>query len=162
MMIYEFLLKIFFLNQATAMLKGSGYWLSGGIGPLEARSLVRETCWQKEGALNIGPRVVLLSVSSWAPQATCWGWLLAVVSGDLGPSIRRFGYERARRRVRRVVGVGVELPRHDGEVHAVVTDDDAVLELRVCRRACHAQAHPKTTTPPWCSTCTSYPAVASF
>ncbi len=33
------------------------------------------------------------------------------------------------------------LPRHDGEVHGVVTDDNAVLELRVCRRACHAQAH---------------------
>jgi hypothetical protein len=58
------------------------------------------------------------------------------VGGGLGPSV---GYGRARRRVRRVVRVG--LPRHDGEVHGVVTDDDAVLELRVRRRACHAQPH---------------------
>ncbi len=33
------------------------------------------------------------------------------------------------------------LSRHDGEVHDVFTDDDAVLELCVCRRARHAQAH---------------------
>jgi hypothetical protein len=36
--------------------------------------------------------------------------------GDFGPSVRRSGYGRARRRVRRVVKVGVGLPRHDGEV----------------------------------------------
>ncbi len=36
--------------------------------------------------------------------------------------------------MRRVVRVGVGLPRHDREVHGVITDDDAVLDLRVCRR----------------------------
>ncbi len=35
----------------------------------------------------------------------------------------------ARRRVWRVVGIGVELLRHDGEVEGVVVKDDAVLEL---------------------------------
>ncbi len=44
------------------------------------------------------------------------------------------GYWRALRRVRRVVRVGVGLPRHDGEVHGVVPDDDAVLELRLWYR----------------------------
>ncbi len=48
--------------------------------------------------------------------------------------------------MRRVVRVGIAgaIPkgeRHDEEVHGVVTNNDAVLELRVCRRACHAQAH---------------------
>ena len=47
-------------------------------------------------------------------QATYGGWLLAVVLGGLGPSVRRSGCGRTRRRVRRVVRVGVELPRHDG------------------------------------------------
>jgi hypothetical protein len=53
----------------------------------------------------------------------------------------------------RVVRVEVGLLRHDGKVHGVVTDVDAVLKLRVCRRACHTLrgACPKTTTPPWCS-----------
>ncbi len=41
--------------------------------------------------------------------------------------------------MRRVVRVGVGLPHHDREVHGVVTNDDAVLELRVykCNRARH-------------------------
>ncbi len=39
-----------------------------------------------------------------------------------------------------MVSIGVRLPRHNGEVHGVVTNDDAVLELRVRRRARHAQA----------------------
>ena len=41
----------------------------------------------------------------------------------------------------RVVGVGVGLLRHDGEVEGVVVKDDAVLELCVRGRACYAQAH---------------------
>ena len=45
-----------------------------------------------------------------------------------------------RRRVWRVVGVRVGLPRHDMEVEGVLVKDDAVLELRVricwtCRRS---------------------------
>ena len=41
----------------------------------------------------------------------------------------------------RVVGIGVGLLRHDGEVAGVVVKDDAVLELCVCGRARYAQAH---------------------
>ena len=39
--------------------------------------------------------------------------------------------KEARRRVPRVVGVGVGLLRHDGEVEGVVVKDDAVMELCV-------------------------------
>jgi hypothetical protein len=39
--------------------------------------------------------------------------------------------KEARRRVWRVVGIGVVLLRHDGEVEGVVVKDDAVLELCV-------------------------------
>ena len=38
----------------------------------------------------------------------------------------------------RVVGIGVGLPRHEGEVEGVVEKDDAVLELCVCGRARYA------------------------
>jgi len=38
----------------------------------------------------------------------------------------------ALRRVRHIVGVGMGLPRHDGEVEGVVMEDDAVLVLSVC------------------------------
>ena len=42
----------------------------------------------------------------------------------------------------RVIGIGVGLLRHDGEVEDVVVKDDAaVLELCVRGRACYAQAH---------------------
>ena len=41
----------------------------------------------------------------------------------------------------RVVGIGVGLLRHDGEVEGVVVKDDAVLELCVRGRTCYAQAH---------------------
>ena len=41
----------------------------------------------------------------------------------------------------RVVGVGMGLLRHDGEVEGVVVKDDAVLELCVRGRASYAQAH---------------------
>ena len=43
----------------------------------------------------------------------------------------------------RVVGIGVELLRHHGEVEGkgIVVKDDAVLELCVRGRACYAQAH---------------------
>ena len=41
----------------------------------------------------------------------------------------------------RVVGIGVGLLRHDGEVESVVVKDDAVLELCVRGCACYAQAH---------------------
>ena len=46
-----------------------------------------------------------------------------------------------RRRVRRIVGVGMGLPRHDGEAESVVMEDDAVLVLGVRGRAPYAQAH---------------------
>jgi len=41
----------------------------------------------------------------------------------------------ARRRVWRIVGVGMGLLRHDGEVESVVAEDDAVLVLGVHGRA---------------------------
>ncbi len=44
--------------------------------------------------------------------------------------------KEVRRCVWRVVGVGVGLLRHDGEVEGVVVKDDAVLELCVRGRAC--------------------------
>jgi hypothetical protein len=47
----------------------------------------------------------------------------------------------ARRRVWRVVGIGVGLLSHDGEVEGVVVKNDAVLELCVRGSACYAQAH---------------------
>ena len=65
----------------------------------------------------------------------------------LGSEERRVCYapsgngEEARRRVWRVVGVRVGLPRHDMEVEGVVVKDDAVLELRVRCCTCNAQAH---------------------
>ena len=37
----------------------------------------------------------------------------------------------------RVVGIGVGLLRHDGEVEGVVVKDDALLELCVRGRACY-------------------------
>ena len=37
----------------------------------------------------------------------------------------------ARRRVRRIVGVGMRLISHDGEVESVVVEDDAVLILGI-------------------------------
>ena len=46
--------------------------------------------------------------------------------------------KEARRRVWRIVGIGVGLLRHDGEVEGVVVKDDAVLELCVRGRAAHA------------------------
>ena len=56
--------------------------------------------------------------------------------------------KEVRRRVWRVVGVGVGLLRHDGEVEVVVVKYDAVLELCVRGRACYAQAHiPKQRSP---------------
>ncbi len=42
--------------------------------------------------------------------------------------------------VRRIVGVGMGLPCHDGEVESVVMEDDAVLVLGVRGRARNAQA----------------------
>ncbi len=41
----------------------------------------------------------------------------------------------------RVVGIGVGLLRHDGEVKSVVVKDDAVLDFCVRGRARYAQAH---------------------
>ena len=41
----------------------------------------------------------------------------------------RQGWSSKRRRERRVVGVGMGLPRLDGEVEGVVVEDDAVLVL---------------------------------
>ena len=43
--------------------------------------------------------------------------------------------------LQRVVGIGVGLLYHDGEVVGVVVKNDAVLELCVRGRACYAQAH---------------------
>ena len=51
------------------------------------------------------------------------------------------GSNAARRRVWHVVGVGVGLPHHDGEVEGVVLEDDAVLVVGVRGRARYAQAH---------------------
>ena len=69
---------------------------------------------------------------------------------------------RRQRGVRRVVGVGMGLLRHDchdGEDEGV----DAVLELGIRGRARYAQAHvcPKTMKPPSCSTSASGLAVAT-
>ena len=47
----------------------------------------------------------------------------------------------ARRRMRRVVGVRMGLPCHDGEVEGVVMEDDAVLVLGIRGCARYAQAH---------------------
>ncbi len=82
-----------------------------------------------------------LSVSSRIPKRPVGTGSRHSRRGDLGPSVRRCGCGRARRRVRRVVGIGLGLPRYDGEIHGVIANYDAVLELRVRRRACHAQAH---------------------
>ena len=41
----------------------------------------------------------------------------------------------------RVVGIGVGLLRHDGEVEGVVVKDDAVMEFCVRGRSRYAQAH---------------------
>ena len=49
--------------------------------------------------------------------------------------------KEVRRRVKRVVGVGMWLLRHDGEVESVVMEDDAVLVLGVRGRARYAQTH---------------------
>ena len=43
--------------------------------------------------------------------------------------------------MRRVVGVRMGLPCHDGEVEDVVVDDDAVLVLGIRGSARYAQAH---------------------
>ncbi len=40
-----------------------------------------------------------------------------------------------------MVGVGMELLHHDGEVGGDVVEDDAGLVLSVCGRACNAHAH---------------------
>ncbi len=97
--------------------------------------------------------------------AVCrWGWLPALVPGRFRPFVRCSGNRRARRRVRRVVWrvvrVGVGLPRHGRFM---------VWYERRCSETPHpppctprSSACPKTTTPPWCSTCTSSPTVATF
>ena len=51
------------------------------------------------------------------------------------------GDNAARRRVWRIVGVGMGLPRHDGEVEGAVVEDNSVLELGVRGRARYAQEH---------------------
>ena len=43
--------------------------------------------------------------------------------------------------MRRVVGVGMGLLRHDGEVEGVVVEDNAVLVLGIRGRARYSQAH---------------------
>ena len=60
------------------------------------------------------------------------------------------GDYEARRRVRRMVGVGMGLPRHDGEVEGVVAKKDAFLILGICSLC--SSAYPKATTLPSCST----------
>ena len=56
-------------------------------------------------------------------------------------TIRQGWSSRRRQRGAPVVGVGMGLPRHDGEVKSVVVEDDAILELCFRGRACYAQAH---------------------
>ena len=74
-------------------------------------------------------------------QLAAWGWqFLIPKSWRVYRSPSGDGKE-TRRRVWRVVGIGVGLLRHDGEVEGVVVKDDAVLELCVRGRACYAQAH---------------------
>jgi len=61
--------------------------------------------------------------------------------------------KEVRRRVWRVVGVGVGLLRHDGEVEGIVVKDDVVLVLCVRGRACYAQAHIPKRRSHHCVTC---------
>jgi len=56
-------------------------------------------------------------------------------------TMTRRGLSSWRRRVRRVVGDGMELLLHDGEVDGVVVDDDTALVLFIRGSARYAQAH---------------------
>ena len=51
------------------------------------------------------------------------------------------GTSNEARRVRHVLGFGMRLLRHDGEVEGVLVEDDAVLVLGIRGRARYAQAH---------------------
>ena len=71
------------------------------------------------------------SVELTAPDATTKACLACSLGGG----------NAARRRVWRVVGVGVGLPRHDGEVEGVVSEDNAFLVVGARGRARYAQGH---------------------
>ena len=67
---------------------------------------------------------------------------LGVVSRQRHPKTGPLGAANAaRRRERRVVGVGMGLLRHDGKIEGAVVEDDAVLVLGIRGRARYAQAH---------------------
>ncbi len=86
----------------------AGRWATG--------DWVRMSCWQRERALNIG----LFKCRCRPILSACGSWFQALVPGQL----RTIGSA--------VVKVGVGLPRHDGEVHDVVANDDALGLILEC------------------------------
>ena len=93
-----------------------------GSGLLATRNWVRKSCWQLERTLNIG-LLTCHPVSGF--KAARGAWHPTLVPGDSGPSVRRCGCELSRRRAQRMIRVGIGLPRHEEEVHGVVTYVDA-------------------------------------
>jgi hypothetical protein len=68
-----------------------------------------------------------------------WGWQFLIPKSWRAFQRSLGSIEARRRRVWRLVGIGVGLLRHDGEFEGVVVKDDAVLELSICGCARYAQ-----------------------